>query len=64
VSAHGKELGSAEAVTLTTGDIHDHNTFSEPEKVILSAPRTLTAEQGVIRLTLPAGSIVRILGYI
>lgn len=55
-------LESVEVTTLASGDIHAHNTFDNPDAVTLSKPRTVQAQGGKLRVTLPAGSVTRILG--
>jgi alpha-N-arabinofuranosidase len=55
-------LETVEVVTLSAGDIHAHNTFENPDAVTLSKPQTLQAKGGNLRVTLPAGSVVRVLG--
>jgi len=64
VSVRGTSFSDVEAVFLSTPDIHDHNTFDEPEKVKLGDSQSVSAENGVVRITLPAGSIVRLMGSI
>ena len=55
-------LGALEVVTLSAGDIHAHNTFARPDAVHLSAPSSVQADGPRVRVTLPAGSVVRLTG--
>jgi alpha-N-arabinofuranosidase len=56
------QLETVEVVTLATGDIHDHNTFETPDKVTLSAPVTVQACGGQVRIPMPAASVIRLQG--
>ena len=57
-------LDSVEVVTLSADDIHAHNTFGNPNAVTLSAPTTVQAKAGELRVHMPAASVIRILGRI
>lgn len=56
------KLAGAEIVTLAADDIHAHNTFEQPERVQLSAARTIEVRGQTLRVSLSAGSITRIMG--
>lgn len=58
------QLGSVEVVTLTADDIHAHNTFEQPDVVKLSDSHTLKAQGRHTRVSIPAGSTVRIMGAV
>ena len=60
----GATLGKVEVVRLAADDIHAHNTFERPDHVTLSAPETITAKGGMVRVTMPAGSIARVMGLL
>ncbi|MBW3623818.1 MAG: hypothetical protein KY468_10475, partial [Armatimonadetes bacterium] len=62
VELYRANWGEVEAVDLRADDIHAHNTFEKPEVVRLSAPRTLTAREGTLRVEMPGGSVVRLQG--
>jgi alpha-N-arabinofuranosidase len=56
----GVKVSDASARTLA-GDIHDHNTFDDPEKVTLKALDVTVTEGGAgIKVKLPAGSVTSI----
>ncbi len=57
-------LGNVELVTLATPDIHDHNTFADPNRVTLGKPSTVAASGGTVRLTLPPASVSRVIGVV
>jgi alpha-L-arabinofuranosidase len=54
--------GELELVVLASADIHDHNTFANPDKVKLSRATKLAAGSGPTRVELAPGSIVRLRG--
>ena len=58
------KLNEARIVTLAADDIHAHNTFEQPERVQLSAERTVVPTGQNLRVSLPAGSVTRIMGKI
>ena len=63
VDIHHGALREAQVVTLAASEIHAHNTFAQPEVVTLSSPVTVTAKSGEnLRVSLPAGSVVRVQG--
>jgi len=59
---HRGRLEEAEVVTLSTDDIHAHNTFRDPERVKLSTPATVAVGNDAPCLTLPPASVVRVQG--
>ena len=59
---HQGRLSEIEFVSLYHEDIHAHNTFDKPDVVQLSSPKSLEAHGKELRVTLPAGSICRIMG--
>ena len=61
LDAWGGALTGASVVTLATDDIHDHNTFEAPETVKPGPSVDLVADDGHLRLDLPAASVTRIL---
>jgi alpha-N-arabinofuranosidase len=60
LGAIGKSISDASIVTLSTPDIHDHNTFENPDKVKLSGQSTVSSSNGKVTLELGAASITRI----
>ena len=64
IEVHGSNVGAFEMVTLAAGDIHAHNTFTDPEQVKLSAPTAVQGSGSRIRVTIPAAGIVRLQGGI
>jgi alpha-N-arabinofuranosidase len=55
------ERGIAEAkAEIVGGEIHDHNTFDDPEKVTKKAFDGLKIEGGKLKFTLPAASVMHI----
>ena len=59
---HASRLEDVEVVTLAADEMHAHNTFANPNVVHLSAPSTVQARGEHLRLTMPPGSVVRMLG--
>jgi len=55
-------LSTAEVVILSADDIHAHNTFDQPDVVQLGSTKVVEAQGGNFRVTLPAGSVVRVIG--
>ena len=55
-------LRDAELVRLQTTDIHAHNTFESPDRVALSQSETALVPGNVLRVKLPAASILRVMG--
>ncbi len=45
---------------IVTGDIHDHNTFEDPEKVTVKAFDEAKAEGNVLKFTIPAASVLHL----
>jgi alpha-L-arabinofuranosidase len=64
VELHRARWEEVEAVALIADDIHAHNTFQEPDVVKLSERRTLTARGGHLRVPMPPGSVVRLIGWL
>jgi alpha-N-arabinofuranosidase len=62
VVVRGSSLGNVEIKALSTADIHDHNTFAEPDKVLPGRPQRIDASGSTITVTLPPASITRIRG--
>lgn len=62
VELHRARWSEVETVTLGTGDIRAHNTFSSPETVTLSAAQTIQSRGETVRTTLAPGSVVRLRG--
>jgi len=60
LDAWGGRVLDANAVTLVTDDIHDHNTFEAPEKVTVGESYDVSVLGGHVRLELPAASVTRI----
>lgn len=54
----GAKLKSATGKILTSGDIHDHNTFEQPDKVKLQEFKKFTLKGDVLTIEIPAKSIV------
>ena len=61
LEVHGSRIETAEVVTLSAGEMHAHNTFGQPETVRLSAPAQINGKEGRLRVSMPAGSVVRVL---
>ncbi len=59
IFAEKKKFEVVEANVVTSSDVHDHNTFDEPEKVVEKAFDGYSNEGG-LKLTLPAASVVEI----
>jgi alpha-N-arabinofuranosidase len=59
---HKAHLETAEVVALSTGDIHDHNTFGEPNLVKLACPQTLRGTGCRVRVQLAPASVSRVIG--
>jgi alpha-L-arabinofuranosidase len=60
ITVRGGNVSSAAAVVLSSGDIHAHNTFDQPNAV---APRTVAApstQGGVVHFTFPPASVTRL----
>lgn len=64
LETYQSKLRDLEMVTLAADDIHAHNTFASPETVALSRPQTVGAHGEHVRVTLPAGSVTRLRGYL
>jgi alpha-N-arabinofuranosidase len=56
----GGRIRDASAITLVTGDIHDHNTFEAPDKVTVGESYDVSVSAGHVLLDLPAASVTRI----
>ncbi|WP_152364310.1 alpha-N-arabinofuranosidase [Microlunatus speluncae] len=61
LTVRGGAVSDATMITLATDDIHDHNTFEDPDRVAPGAAKSV-AGNGSLRLTLPAASVSRITG--
>lgn len=57
---HGASFGEAEWVYLAGADYRDHNTFEQPDRVRLSAPRMLRGAGDRMRIQLPPASVSRV----
>jgi alpha-N-arabinofuranosidase len=64
VELHPGRLEEVEVVLLSADDIHRHNTFAQPDRVRLSAPATVQARGARLRVPMPAGSVMRLLGQL
>jgi alpha-L-arabinofuranosidase len=62
IALHGSRWEDVEAVALAADDIHAHNTFAEPERVTLGSTQTHAAREGVLRVPMPPGSVLRLMG--
>jgi alpha-N-arabinofuranosidase len=62
LEVHKSRLEAAEVVALSADDIHDHNTFDQPDIVKLSPARTVQGSGGCLRVPLPPASVARIIG--
>jgi alpha-N-arabinofuranosidase len=58
----GATLQSATLTVLATGDIHDHNTFADPDLVVPGAEVALDVSGPFPRFTLPPASVGKVLG--
>jgi alpha-N-arabinofuranosidase len=58
----GGKLNEAELVRLVADEIHQHNTFEQPDIVHLSQPQMVQRQGEHLRVQMPAGSIIRISG--
>lgn len=61
IEAHKSALDGAEVVILAANEMHAHNTFARPDVVHLSASERVQARDGVLRIPMPPGSIIRVL---
>jgi alpha-N-arabinofuranosidase len=64
ISTPGISVSKGELTILAADDIHAHNTFDNPNNVVLGAPTTVEAKNGVIRIVLPKGAVARFVGVI
>jgi alpha-L-arabinofuranosidase len=62
ITIHRGSLSEVEVVRLQAEEIHAHNTFDAPEVVTLSAVEKMTVTGGTLRVSLAAGSVVRVIG--
>jgi alpha-N-arabinofuranosidase len=62
LEVYRRKLGRVEVVTLAAEDVHAHNTFERPDVVQLSQSQVFEARGDRLRVPLPAGSVVRIVG--
>ena len=62
LEVRGSRLGTLEAVVLAADEMHAHNTFAQPDVVRPAAPTMVQADGSRVHVTLPAGSVVRLLG--
>jgi alpha-L-arabinofuranosidase len=62
VELYGAQWSEVEVVSLDGGDIHGHNTFSEPEQVKLSDPRRVEGRGAFVRVPVGTGGVVRLRG--
>jgi alpha-L-arabinofuranosidase len=58
------KVDEVELVSLSSNDIHAHNTFDSPDTVRLSTSRTIKGQDNHLRATLPAGSVTRFIGQL
>ncbi|HET6383195.1 MAG TPA: alpha-L-arabinofuranosidase C-terminal domain-containing protein [Armatimonadota bacterium] len=61
---YGARWRTAEVTSLSADDIHAHNTFDHPDRVQLSSTQTQEPAEGRLRVTMPGGSITRVVGKI
>jgi alpha-N-arabinofuranosidase len=59
IDTWGGRVLDASAVSLVTDDIHDHNTFEEPEKVTVGESYEVPVLDGHAQFDLPAASVTR-----
>jgi alpha-N-arabinofuranosidase len=59
IKAIGASINSGDMVMLSSPDIHDHNTFDNPNKVKLASLQAVTVANGAVRIELPPASIIR-----
>jgi alpha-N-arabinofuranosidase len=64
LEVRGGKVAEARAVTLAGKDILALNTFEKPNAVKLSRAAVVKAKGRVLRVELPAGSVVRIMGAV
>lgn len=62
VDLRGGTLQEASMISLVGQDIHDHNTFDQPNAVTPGESQEAKVVEGILRLTLPAASVSRVLG--
>lgn len=62
IDVHGANLDEAEDIRLAHDDVHAHNTFDNPNEVSLSRPERLMAKDHILRVALPAASVLRVMG--
>ncbi|MET0692812.1 MAG: alpha-L-arabinofuranosidase C-terminal domain-containing protein [Propionibacteriaceae bacterium] len=58
----GRSLESATVVVLATEDIHDHNTFTDPDRVVPGAETAVDVSGPFPTITLPPASICKVVG--
>ena len=59
IAVRGAKPKSATMTILTASDIHAHNTFAQPEAVVLRAGEAKTTAAGVVA-TIPAAAVVKV----
>ncbi len=62
LEVHQGRLETAEVVTLSSGDIHAHNTFDRPNVVGLVCAGHPPGKGATVRVPIPAGGVVRVTG--
>jgi alpha-L-arabinofuranosidase len=58
INLRGEDFSKLSGQILTSGNISDHNTFEQPNKVLIKDFTGAKLEKGVLKLTLPAYSVV------
>jgi alpha-N-arabinofuranosidase len=62
IEIYGGTLGAVEVATLAADNIHAHNTFDAPDVVSGATTTHANAQGGTLRVSIPAGGIVRVMG--
>ncbi len=58
IDLRGMEVSKVNGRILTSGDVGDHNTFSDPEKVKPEEFTDMKLKKSILTATIPAGSVV------
>ncbi len=61
VELHRSRWRDPETATLAADDLRAANTFTEPARVTLGKTRPVSADAGLLRITVPPGGVVRVL---
>jgi alpha-L-arabinofuranosidase len=62
LETRGGKVAEASVVVLAGKDMLAHNTFAKPNAVKLSKAAVVKAKGRLLRIEMPAGSVVRVMG--